>query len=78
MYRWETTNIGLSFIIAVCTFFEIGRYVAEALTPWTMLFTHVIKLTCASAILALDVVIYVQRRDAHYSLVALGLDCALM
>ncbi|GAO18380.1 hypothetical protein UVI_02009910 [Ustilaginoidea virens] len=51
-------------------------YVAEALTPWTMLFTHIIKLTCASAILALDVVVYSQRKE-YQSLVGLGLDIAL-
>lgn len=68
----------MSFIAALCTLFEIAKFTAESLTPWTMLFTHVVKLTCASAILALDVVVYVQRSDAHYSLVGLGLDAALM
>lgn len=43
-----------------------------------MLFTHVIKLTCALATLALDIVVYLQEHDKHYSLVALGLDCAFM
>ncbi|KND89306.1 hypothetical protein TOPH_06027 [Tolypocladium ophioglossoides CBS 100239] len=75
---WEATNIAMSFITALCTLFEVAKFVAEALTPWTMLFTHVIKLTCASAILALDVVIYVQRKDANYSLVGLGLDGLLI
>jgi len=77
-FVWEATNIAMSFIIAICTFFEVARYFAESLTPWTMLFTHVVKLTCASAILALDVVIYVQRSDAHYSLVGLGMDALLI
>ncbi|POR35562.1 Uncharacterized protein TPAR_04269 [Tolypocladium paradoxum] len=77
-FVWEATNIAMSFITALCTFFEIGKFVAESLTPWTMLFTHVVKLTCASAILALDVVIYVQRSEAHYSLVGLGMDVALI
>lgn len=43
-----------------------------------MLFTHIIKLTCAIATLALDVVIYTEKHDKHYSLVALGLDSAFM
>jgi hypothetical protein len=43
-----------------------------------MLFTHVVKLACASAILALDVVVYVQRDDSHYSLIGLGMDGLLM
>lgn len=54
------------------------KYFAEALTPWSMLFTHVIKLTCATAIMALDIVVYIQRHDRHYSLVGLGLDGAFM
>ncbi|KAM0262487.1 hypothetical protein ACHAQJ_001741 [Trichoderma viride] len=68
----------MSFIIAICTMFEIGKYFSQALTPWTVLFTHVVKLACASAILALDVVIYVQRSDSHYSLIGLGMDGLLM
>ncbi|KAH0493022.1 hypothetical protein TgHK011_007945 [Trichoderma gracile] len=77
-YVWEATNIALSAVVAFCTIFEIARYFAESLTPWTMLFTHVVKLACASAILALDVVIYVQRSDSHYSLIGLGMDALLM
>ncbi|KAJ6441232.1 Centromere protein V [Purpureocillium lavendulum] len=77
-FAWEATNIAMSCIVALCTFFEIVRFVSESLTPWTMLFTHVIKLTCAAAILALDVVVYVQRSDAHYSLIGIGLDAALI
>ena len=67
----------MSLIAALCTLFEIAKFVAESLTPWTMLFTHVVKLTCALAILVLDAVVYAQRR-ARYSLVGLGLDVALM
>ncbi|KAL6870501.1 hypothetical protein J3F83DRAFT_736549 [Trichoderma novae-zelandiae] len=77
-YVWEGTNVALSSVVAFCTIFEIARYFAESLTPWTMLFTHVVKLACASAILALDVVIYVQRSDSHYSLIGLGMDALLM
>ncbi|KAH7267068.1 uncharacterized protein BKA55DRAFT_554251 [Fusarium redolens] len=43
-----------------------------------MLFTHVIKLTCAIATLVLDIVVYTEKHDKHYSLVALGLDCAFI
>ncbi|UKZ87192.1 uncharacterized protein TrAFT101_002998 [Trichoderma asperellum] len=77
-YVWEATNIAMSSVVALCTIFEIARYFSESLTPWTMLFTHVVKLACASAILALDVVIYVQRDDSHYSLIGLGMDGLLM
>ncbi|KAK7433382.1 hypothetical protein QQZ08_000322 [Neonectria magnoliae] len=75
---WEATNVALAFVASLCTFVEVAKYFAESLTPWTMLFTHVIKLTCASAVLALDVVVYVQRHDRHYSLVGLGLDSAFI
>lgn len=68
----------MSVVIAAATAYEMLRYFAETLTPWTVLFTHVVKLACATAILALDVVVYVQHSDKHYSLVGLGLDCALM
>ncbi|KAK5995609.1 hypothetical protein PT974_04023 [Cladobotryum mycophilum] len=77
-FVWEGTNVVMSFVTGICTFVEIAKYVAESLTPWTMLFTHVIKLTCVTSILILDVVVYVQRSDEHYSLVGLGIDAALM
>jgi hypothetical protein len=51
---------------------------SETLTPWTMLFSNVVKMVCALAILALDIVVYVQRTDGHYSLIGLGLDGAFM
>lgn len=75
---WEVTNVGLSLVASICTFFEIYRYFAESLTPWTMLFTHVIKLTCAVAIMVLDIIVYTQRHDRHYSLIGLGIDAAFM
>ncbi|KAF4982695.1 hypothetical protein FZEAL_1722 [Fusarium zealandicum] len=71
---WEATNVALWFVASLCTFVEVAKFFAESLTPWTMLFTHVIKLTCAISTLALDIVVYVQHHDKHYSLVALGLD----
>lgn len=50
----------------------------EVLTPFLMLCTHIIKLVLAFAILGLDVTVYLQRTDRHYSIVALALDCALL
>ncbi|KID98205.1 hypothetical protein MAJ_05836, partial [Metarhizium majus ARSEF 297] len=73
---WEATNVAMSFIAATCTLIEIVKYMTEALTPWTVLFTHIVKLTCASAILALDVVVYAQEKE-YQSLVGIGLDVAL-
>ncbi|KAF5017421.1 hypothetical protein F66182_10649 [Fusarium sp. NRRL 66182] len=75
---WEATNVVLWFVASLCTFVEIAKYFAESLTPWTMLFTHIIKMTCAIATLVLDIVVYAEEHDKHYSLVALGLDCAFM
>ncbi|KAG6002849.1 hypothetical protein E4U21_002734 [Claviceps maximensis] len=73
---WEVTNVVMSFIAATSTLVEIVKYMDEALTPWTMLFTHVIKLTCASAICILDAVVYARRKE-YQSLVGLGLDIGL-
>ena len=77
MNRWEATNVAMSFVAATCTLIEIVKYMTEALTPWTVLFTHIVKLTCASAILALDVVVYAQEKE-YQSLVGIGLDVALL
>ncbi|OLN94335.1 hypothetical protein CCHL11_02823 [Colletotrichum chlorophyti] len=75
---WESVNIGFSLICLVSTIYEISKLAAETLTPWTMLFTHVLKIVCSLATLGLDVVVFVQRRDSRYSVVGLGLDCFLL
>lgn len=62
----------------VCTLFEIARFIGESLTPWTVLFTHTIKLTCATALLVLDSVAHARRIDGHYTAIGLGLDVALL
>lgn len=76
--RWEATNVGFSTISLVLSIIEISRMATEVLTPFLMLFTHIIKLVLAFAILGLDVTVYLQRTDKHYSIVALALDCALL
>ena len=48
------------------------RFWGEVLTPWTMLFTHVIKWVCGAAILALDIVVLLQLDDRHYSIASIG------
>ncbi|OAA73335.1 hypothetical protein ISF_00236 [Cordyceps fumosorosea ARSEF 2679] len=73
-YAWEVTNIAMSLIASLCTFVDAGRYYTESLTPWTMLFTHIVKATCAFAILALDVAVYVILSEEKYSLVGIALD----
>ncbi|KAF6801050.1 hypothetical protein CSOJ01_12052 [Colletotrichum sojae] len=75
---WESVNIGFSLVCLLSTIYEVYRLASETLTPWTMIFTHVLKVTCSTATLALDVVVFVQRKDSHYSVVGLGLDCFLL
>lgn len=57
---------------------EISKTATETLTPFAMLCTHIIKLTVALAMLALDVTVYLQRTDQDYSIVGLALDCGFL
>ncbi|WQF78444.1 hypothetical protein CDEST_03458 [Colletotrichum destructivum] len=75
---WESVNIGFSLICLISTFYEVSKLAAETLTPWTMLFTHVLKIVCSLATLALDAVVFVQRKDSRYAAVGLGLDGLLL
>ncbi|KAK4218437.1 hypothetical protein QBC37DRAFT_200207 [Rhypophila decipiens] len=75
---WEATNVGFSTISLVLTIIEISRLATDILTPFLMLCTHIIKLVLSLAILGLDVTVYLQRTDRHYSIVALALDCGLL
>ncbi|KAF4806989.1 hypothetical protein CGCSCA5_v013820 [Colletotrichum siamense] len=75
---WESVNIGFSLICLFSTIYEVSKLAAETLTPWTMIFTHVLKFVCSMATLALDIVVFTQRKDSHYSVVGLGLDCFLI
>ncbi|RDA85207.1 hypothetical protein CP532_3270 [Ophiocordyceps camponoti-leonardi (nom. inval.)] len=75
---WQVVNIGLASAMAGCTFFEMAKFVGEALTPWTMVVTHLIKLASAVVVLGLDLAVYIVRREAPYSLVGLGMNSALI
>ncbi|KAH6677787.1 hypothetical protein F5X68DRAFT_263962 [Plectosphaerella plurivora] len=75
---WEITGIAFPFLGLVLTIFEIAKLVGETLTPWTMLFTHVLKITTTAASLAIDIVMYTKHNERHYSLVGLGMDAALI
>lgn len=77
-YRWEISNIVLSFIVAAFTLGELSRYHAESLTPWTMLFTHIFKMASTLAILALDAVIFSQGREMRYTTIGLPLASILL
>ena len=70
--------MALSLVSLILTFIEIARVASETLTPFAMVFMHVIKLTSAFAILALDIVVYTQRSEGNWSMVGLVVDSALM
>lgn len=78
LYSWEATNVGFNLIALLLNILEIARKATERLTPFMMVCTHVIKLTLAFAVLALDIVAYLQRIDGHYSTIGLSLDCGLL
>ncbi|GAP88543.1 hypothetical protein SAMD00023353_7000140 [Rosellinia necatrix] len=77
-FVWEVANIGFSLISLIITFISIARFIAEVLTPVPLLFGCILNLVLSGAVLALDIVIYIQRSDRNYSLIGLGLDAALI
>ncbi|ORY58767.1 uncharacterized protein BCR38DRAFT_376712 [Pseudomassariella vexata] len=77
-FVWECFNIGFALISFIINLIQISKFIAEALTPFAMMFGNIISLVLSLAVLALDVVVYIQRADRHYSIVALAMDCALL
>ncbi|KAH8159879.1 hypothetical protein CIB48_g8370 [Xylaria polymorpha] len=77
-FVWEVANIAFSLVSLAVTFIAIARFIAEALTSINVLFGCILNLVLSSVVLALDIVIYVQRRDKQYSLIGLVLDIALI
>ncbi|KAF3059741.1 hypothetical protein GL218_04842 [Daldinia childiae] len=77
-FVWETVNVSFSFISLVIVFVSIARFIAEVLTPLPLLFGNIINLALTSAVLALDIVVYVRYADRRYSLIGLVMDCILM
>ncbi|KAH6653824.1 hypothetical protein BKA67DRAFT_261489 [Truncatella angustata] len=77
-FVWEIVNITFSAVSFIIDLVQIAKFIAEALTPFGMLFGNTVSLTLSMAILALDVVVYVQHTEKQYSLIALSLDCALL
>ncbi|KAL5630511.1 hypothetical protein BROUX41_000383 [Berkeleyomyces rouxiae] len=67
---WESTNIALPVLALFFTGYEVFRYVSQTLTPWTMLFTNIVKVTCSVGAVILDVYVYVIQRPGHYYAVA--------
>ncbi|KAI0155906.1 hypothetical protein BJ166DRAFT_594112 [Pestalotiopsis sp. NC0098] len=77
-FVWECVNIAFSAASLVINLVQIAKFIAEALTPFAMVFGNAISLTLSMAILALDVTVYVQHDDRNYSAAGIGLDCALL
>ncbi|KAI1757613.1 hypothetical protein F4782DRAFT_135860 [Xylaria castorea] len=77
-FVWEVANIAFSLVSLVVTSIAIARFIAEVLTPMPLLFGCILNLVLSSVVLALDIVVYVQRRDKQYSIIGLGLDIALI
>ncbi|KAI1111143.1 hypothetical protein F5Y14DRAFT_328366 [Nemania sp. NC0429] len=75
---WETANIAFSLISLIVTLVSIARFIAEVLTPLPLLFGCILNVVLASAVLALDIVIYVQHKDKNYSIIGLALDTSLI
>lgn len=75
---WEVTNVSLGVLCLVLTIMEAARLLSETLTPYFLLAAHIIKMTCATAMLALDIVVYINRSEGNWSTIGLALDVALL
>ncbi|EFX03787.1 hypothetical protein CMQ_715 [Grosmannia clavigera kw1407] len=75
---WECTNVGLSLVSLLLTILEVSRIFSENLTPFFLLASHIVKLTCAFAILGLDIVVYTQRTEGEWSIIGLAIDVGLL
>lgn len=54
------------------------KFVSEVLTPTGMLFNNTLNTIFALASLALDILVYVQRSDRHFSVIGLAIDSVLL
>ncbi|KAI1296955.1 hypothetical protein F5Y03DRAFT_291584 [Xylaria venustula] len=77
-FVWEVANITFSLVSLVVTFISIARFIAEVLTPVPLLFGCILNVVLSTVVLALDIVIYVERKDRNFSAIGLGLDAALI
>jgi len=57
---------------------SIARFIAEALTPASMLIGNLISLVMSATILGLDITVHIQRADLQYSIIGLALDSVLL
>ncbi|KAL1838421.1 hypothetical protein VTJ49DRAFT_2673 [Mycothermus thermophilus] len=75
---WEGSNVACNVIALVLNCLEMARKATERLTPFFMVCTHVIKVTLALAVLALDIAAYIQGIDGIYPSLGIGLDVGLL
>lgn len=57
---------------------SIARFIAEALTPTSMLIGNLISTVMSGTILGLDIAVHIQRADLQYSIIGLALDSVLL
>ncbi len=76
--RWEIINVVFSFVSLIIIFVSVAKYIAEVLTPLPLLFANIMNLVLASAVLALDIVVYTRFPDRKYSLTGIAMDCIIM
>lgn len=62
----------------LCTFITIGRYLAESLTPWNLLVLHIIQLSAAGAMLAVDIVFHTYDIKHRFFILGIAFDCGLL
>lgn len=77
-FVWEVTNVSFSIASLLLNIIEMSRLISETLTPFFMLFTHIVKLTLAAAILGLDVVAYIQNIEGNWPIIGLAIDISLL
>ncbi|OAA59851.1 hypothetical protein SPI_06049 [Niveomyces insectorum RCEF 264] len=77
-FVWECTNVGFSVVSLVLTIMEVAKLFSETLTPFFLLASHIVKMTCAFANLALDIVVYTQRSEGNWSSIGLAIDVGLL
>ncbi|KXJ89456.1 hypothetical protein Micbo1qcDRAFT_235263 [Microdochium bolleyi] len=75
---WEAAHIGFALICFFVTLISIARFVAEALTPASMLWCNIVSLVLAVAILALDIFVHVNKADLRFSIIGLVFDSILL
>jgi hypothetical protein len=70
--------VGLCLISLALVIVEISKWARETMTPSLMVWTHILKFTGAAAVLAVDIVAYLNRNRDMFAIAGLALDAALV